>query len=281
MSDPTSTAPGAPLPAVSARGLGYVYPDGRRALAGVTFSAAPGESVGIIGPNGAGKTTLFLLLSGLLEPSEGEVAIGGAGLGPARLGPAGMGAVPFDLAADRTLRRKIGLVFQTTDEQLFCPTVFDDVAFGPLNFDFPKSEVRERVARALDAVGMRGSEGRSSHHLSCGERRRVAIATVLSYDPEILILDEPTSDLDPRGRRELVSLLAGMRQTRIVASHDLEFIARTCTRAILIAGGKVCGDLPAARAITDAGLLEANGLEIPLGLRGLDAAGLERLLRGA
>ncbi len=271
MSDAASPAPGGAVSAVSARGLGYVYPDGRRALEGVTFSAAPGEAVGIIGPNGAGKTTLFLLLSGLLDPSGGEVAIGGVPFG----------AAPLGVGADRSLRRKIGLVFQTTDEQLFCPTVFDDVAFGPLNFDFPKSEVRERVARALDAVGMRGSEGRSSHHLSCGERRRVAIATVLSYDPEILILDEPTSDLDPRGRRELVSLLAGMRQTKIVASHDLEFVARTCTRAIVIAGGKIRGDLPAARAVTDAAFLEANGLEIPLGLRGLDAAGLEELLRGA
>src|SRR5262245_1084150 len=163
-------------PAVSARGLGYVYPDGRRALAGLDLTIAPGESVGVIGPNGAGKTTLLMVLAGLFPPSEGELRIFGAPHGP-------------DAAPD--LRRRIGLVFQSTEEQLFSPTVFDDVAFGPLNFGLPRGEVRERVARALAAVGLVGYEGRSPHHLSCGERRRVALATVLSYDPEVLILDEP------------------------------------------------------------------------------------------
>ena len=250
-------------PAVTARGLGYTYPDGRIALGGVTFSIAPGEAVGIIGPNGAGKTTLFMLLAGLFTPAEGEVSIFGR---------------PWASGHDRELRRRVGLVFQTTDEQLFSPTVFDDVAFGPLNFGFPRGEVRERVARSLAAVGLTGYEGRSPHHLSSGERRRVAIATVLAYDPEILILDEPTSDLDPRGRRELVGLLLGMDQARIIASHDLEFIARTCSRVILLAGGGLRADSPATRILCDAGLLEANGLEVPLGLHGLDAPGLERLL---
>jgi cobalt/nickel transport system ATP-binding protein len=156
--------------------------------------------------------------------------------------------------------------------------VFDDVAFGPLNFGFPRGEVRERVARTLAAVGLTGYEGRSPHHLSSGERRRVAIATVLAYDPEVLILDEPTSDLDPRGRRELVGLLRGMDQARLIASHDLEFIARTCSRVILLAGGSVRADSPATGVLCDTALLEANGLEVPLGLHGLDAPGLERLL---
>jgi len=254
-------------PAISARNIGFVYPDGRRALSGVTFTVARGESVGVIGPNGAGKTTLFQVLAGLYPPSEGELEVFGERLGP-DLSP----------AAARDLRRKIGLVFQSTEDQLFSPTVFDDVAFGPLNFGFPRGEARERVARSLLAVGLVGFEGRSPHHLSAGEARRVAIATVLAYDPEALILDEPTSDLDPRGRRELVGLLAKMEHARLIASHDLEFVARTCSRAILLEGGAVRADLPAAEALTDARLLETHGLEIPLGLKGLDAQGLRRLL---
>jgi len=250
--------------AVEARGLGYVYPDGRRALSSVSFTVSSGEAVGIIGPNGAGKTTLFMVLAGLFAPAEGELSIFGE-------------APSFKWSPD--LRRRIGLVFHSTDEQLFSPTVFDDVAFGPLNFGLPRSEVRGRVARALEAVGLQGYEGRSPHHLSSGERRRAAIATVLVYDPDILILDEPTSDLDPRGRRELVGLLSAMDHARLIASHDLEFIARTCSRVILLEGGTVRADARTAAVLTDSTLLEANGLEVPLGLRGLDAPALERLLK--
>ncbi len=255
-------APPAPA-AIALRGIGHSWPDGQRALSGVTFSVAPGEAVGVIGPNGAGKTTLFMVLSGLLAPTEGHLEVFG---------------VEPDRKDGRDLRHRMGLVFQSTEEQLFSPTVFDDVAFGPLNFGLPRGEVRERVARALASVGLSGYEGRSPHHLSSGERRRVALATVLSYDPEVLILDEPTSDLDPRGRRDLVRLLAGLRRTLLIASHDLEFIARTSSRVILLAGGTVRADLPAARAVTDAALLEANGLEVPLGLAGLSPAALEGLL---
>jgi cobalt/nickel transport system ATP-binding protein len=249
--------------AVAARGLGYIYPDGRRALEDLSFSVAPGEAVGVIGPNGAGKTTLFMVLAGLFPPGSGELTILGS--------PAGE-------RMSAQLRRRIGLVFQSTDEQLFSPTVFDDVAFGPLNFGFPRGEARERVARALEAVGLLGYEGRSPHHLSSGEKRRVAIASVLSYDPEVLILDEPTSDLDPRGRRELTRLLSSMSHSLLIASHDLEFIARTCSRVMLLAGGSLKADGPASLLLTDAALLESNGLEVPLGIRGLDAGGLERLL---
>ncbi len=250
-------------PAIQALQIGYTYPDGRRALSDVTISLVPGEAVGIIGPNGAGKTTLFMVLAGLFQPTEGSLKF--------------FGAEP-DWKNAKGLRRKIGLVFQFTDEQLFSPTVFDDVAFGPLNFGLPRTDVRDRVGRALEAVGLLGYEERSPHHLSCGEKRRVALATVLSYDPEILILDEPTSDLDPRGRRELVKLLCAMPQTKIMASHDLEFIARTCTRVVLLSGGSLRADGPMVQVMTDKALLEANGLEIPLGLAGLDAKALEKLL---
>ena len=249
--------------AIAARGVGYVYPDGRRALSAVTFAVAPGEAVGVIGPNGTGKTTLFLALAGLLGPTEGSIEVFGQE-------PRG--------AWSPELRRRIGIVFQSTDEQLFSPTVVDDVAFGPLNFGLPRSEVRLRAERALAAAGIKDLGDRSPHHLSQGEKRRAALATVLSYEPEILILDELTSDLDPRGRKELVTLLAGMGQIRIIASHDLEFIARTCRRVLILNGGSLRSDLPAVEALTGRALLESNGLEVPLGFGGLDGSGLERLL---
>ena len=259
MSDPAN------VPALEAQGLSYSYPDGREAISQVSFALAPGEAVGLIGPNGAGKTTLFMLLAGLYPAASGSVRVFGEAL-------TGSGA--------HAARRRVGLVFQSTDEQLFSPTVFDDVAFGPLNFGVPRAEVRSRVAKALDAVGLRGYESRSPHHLSAGERRRVAIATVLSYDPDVLILDEPTSDLDPRGRRELVTLLRGLGHALLIASHDLEFIARTTRRVLLLDGGAIRADGETAGVLTNATTLEAHGLEVPLGLRGLDAAGLERLLVG-
>jgi cobalt/nickel transport system ATP-binding protein len=252
-------------PALRAWEIGHVFADGRRALAGLSLSIAPGESVGLIGPNGAGKTTLLMVLAGLLAPSEGRLEVFG---------------IEPDRRNGRDLRRRIGVVFQSTEEQLFSPTVFDDVAFGPLNFGFPPREVRERVSRALASVGLSGYEGRSPHHLSSGERRRVALATVLTYDPEVLILDEPTSDLDPRGRKDLVRLLAGLERTLLIASHDLEFIARTSSRVIVLAGGAIRADRPAGEIVTDAALLIANGLEAPLGLAGLDPRSFERLIAG-
>ena len=253
-----------PARALEAEGLGYVYADGRRALQGVSLAVAPGEAVGIIGANGAGKTTLLTVLAGLHQPTEGSLHLFGRPFGP-RSGP--------------EQRRRVGFVFHSTEEQLFSPTVFDDVAFGPLNFGLPREEVEDRVSRALEAVGLRGYEGRSPHHLSSGERRRVALATVISYDPDLLVLDEPTSDLDPRGRRELVRLLDGMKQARLIASHDLEFIARACPRILLLSGGALRADSPGPRLLTDAKLLESHGLEAPLGLRGMDPGSLERLLR--
>jgi cobalt/nickel transport system ATP-binding protein len=237
------------VPAIEIRGLGFVHDDGRRALEEVAFSVRAGESLGVVGPNGAGKTTLFMTLLGIHRPAEGEIYLFGTRF------PSENGAhVPPEL------RRRIGLVFQESDEQLFSPTVFDDVAFAPLNFGFPKGEIRARVERALAAVDLAGYGERAPHHLSAGEKRRVAIATVISYEPDVLILDEPTGDLDPRGRRHLVELLGRMPQTKIIASHDLGFVRDTCERVVLLDGGRIRADGPAGEVLGDRELLERHGL---------------------
>ncbi|MBN1444115.1 MAG: ABC transporter ATP-binding protein [Planctomycetes bacterium] len=249
--------------ALAARDIEFTFSDGRQAIRGVSLEIARGEPAGLIGPNGAGKTTLIHVLAGLLKPQRGTVEVFGE---------------PIGVDGDAGARRRIGLVFQQTEDQLFSPTVFDDVAFGPLNYGFPRGEVHERVRDALRRVGLEQAEDRVPHHLSSGERRRAAIATVLSFDPEILILDEPTSDLDPRGRRDLARLLGSMSQARFVAAHDLELILLTCRRVLLIDEGKIRADGPAAEIIGDHRLLEAHGLEAPFGLRGLGARALEDLI---
>jgi cobalt/nickel transport system ATP-binding protein len=251
--------------AITVSGLSYTYPDGRRAIDRVSFRLGAGESIGLIGPNGAGKTTLFHLIAGLLPPGEGSIRIFGK---------------TFDGKDDARVRRHLGFVFQETEDQLFSPTVFDDVAFGPLNFGQPLEGVRRQVAEALRQVGLEGFEERVPHHLSSGERRRVAIATVLSYRPDVLILDEPSSDLDPRGRRELVKLLRATSQARIIASHDLEFILRTCERVLVIDGGRLQAEGPTAEVLCNGSLLEAHGLLAPLGLRHLEPGELLALLDG-
>src|SRR6516162_5944866 len=195
-------------PAIRVDGLTYVYPGGPTALDGIRFEVGPGEIVGLVGPNGAGKTSLFLCLSGVLPVKAGAAQV--AGLDPAR---------PEDR---RRLPATVGIVFQNSDDQLFNSTVFDDVAFGPLNLNLPADEVRLRVAEALDCVGMSGLEQRLPFHLSGGEKRRVALAGVLAMRPKILLLDEPSMHLDPRGRRELIGLLRGLAGTKLIATHDLE-----------------------------------------------------------
>src|SRR5438445_285047 len=215
-------------PVLSIRELSYRYPSGPLALDGVCLELAAGESVGLVGPNGAGKTTLFLCLSGVLPVRAGVVSV--AGLDPA-------------IAAQRRgLPAKLGIVFQNSDDQLFNATVFDDVAFGPLNLGLSADEVRQRVAEALDRVGLTGFEQRVPFHLSGGEKRRVALAGVLAMRPEVLLLDEPSMDLDPRGRRELIALLNGLGGTKVIASHDLEMVLRTCARVIVMDGGQVVAD---------------------------------------
>jgi cobalt/nickel transport system ATP-binding protein len=233
--------------------LSYAYPGGRKALDAVTFEVPVGESVALVGPNGAGKTTLFLCLSGVLPVRPGMLSL--AGLDP---------AAP---AQRRRLPAHVSIVFQNSDDQLFQATVFDDVAFGPLNLGLPPDEVRARVREALERVGLAGAERRVPFHLSGGEKRRVALAGVLAMRPEVLLLDEPSMYLDPRGRRELIGLVNGLPGTKVIASHDLEFILQTCGRVLLLDGGRLVADGPAPRTLADAALMEAHGLEVPYSLR--------------
>jgi cobalt/nickel transport system ATP-binding protein len=242
-----------PDPVIQVSGLMFAYPAGARALDGVTFELAAGESLGLVGPNGAGKTTLFLCLSGVLSIKAGSIRV--AGLDPA-------------LAADRRLLPgKVGIIFQNSDDQLFGTTVMDDVAFGPLNLGCRPEETRERVGAALRHVGAVGLEQRVPHLLSGGEKRRVALAGVLAMRPEILLLDEPSMFLDPRGRRELIGLLPTLPGSRIVASHDLELILETCQRVLVLDQGRLVADGPAQQLLADAELMDRHGLEVPHSLR--------------
>lgn len=236
-------------PAIRVHGLTFAYPGGDLALRDLSFTISSGEGVGLVGPNGAGKTTLFLSLAGVLTPQRGEARL--AGLDPA------------DRAQRRRLPTKVGLVFSESDDQLFNPTVRDDVAFGPLNLGLPQEEVLRRVTEALARVGLTGAEDRVPLHLSAGEKRRAALAGVLAMRPEILLLDEPSIHLDPRGRRELIHLINGLGGTRMIASHDLELVLETCARVLVLDGGRLVGDGLARALLADAALMEAHGLEVP------------------
>jgi len=229
---------------VSIKNLSFSYPDGQQALVNLNLTVYQGETVALIGPNGAGKSTLLLHLNGILR-SNGQVDVFGRPVSDQNL---------------REVRRRIGLVFQNPDDQLFSPTVFDDVAFGPINMGYSETEVRESVTRALDWVGMAGYEQRSPHHLSIGERKRIAIATVLSMSPEILVIDEPTSNLDPRSKWSLIGLLERLPMTRIIASHDLELVQSLCQRAIVLDRGQVIADGRTKRILADMPLLRDHGL---------------------
>jgi cobalt/nickel transport system ATP-binding protein len=239
--------------AIQVRDLTFTYPDGASALDGISFEIAAGESVGLVGPNGAGKTSLFLCLSGVLKPHSSLLRVGGLDL--------------HDSTQGRRLPARVGIVFQNSDDQLFNATVFDDVAFGPLNLELPPDEVRKRVAEALEGVGLSGMEERVPFHLSGGEKRRVALAGVLAMRPSILLLDEPSMYLDPRGRRELIQLLHALGGTRVIASHDLELILQTCGRVLLLDRGRLKADGLARDVLADAALMEAHGLEVPYSLR--------------
>jgi cobalt/nickel transport system ATP-binding protein len=228
--------------------LHYVYPDGFEALRGIDLRIGAGEKVALVGPNGAGKSTLILHLNGIFEPSHGIVRVGGE---------------VVDRRSVRRIRALVGLVFQDPDDQLFSPTVYEDVAFGPLHMGIPQEQIHARVERALAAVGMSGAERRMPHRLSLGQRKRVAIASVLSMDPSILVLDEPTSGLDPRGRRELIRLLDGMSQTMIVSTHDMRLVAELFPRMLIMDEGRLTTDGPTGELLVDRALLEAHGLEAP------------------
>lgn len=227
--------------------LHFSYPDGRKALRGVSLFINPGEKTALVGPNGSGKSTLLLHLNGILR-GEGEVHVCGKELTDDSL---------------KQIRALVGLVFQDPDDQLFSQSVYEDVAFGPLYMDLPKEELAQKVRQALEDVGMAGSEARVPHHLSEGEKKRVAIATVLSMDPEVLVLDEPTAGLDPRGRRELIQLLRGLPQTMLVATHDMRMVAELFERTVIIDEGKVVADGPTAQILAEPHLLEVHGLEAP------------------
>jgi cobalt/nickel transport system ATP-binding protein len=241
-------APGATAAALELRDLHYAYPDGTSALSGVNLSIAPGEKVALVGPNGAGKSTLLLHLNGVLRAARGMVAVGG------------------EVVSDRTIstiRARVGMVFQDPDDQLFSPTVFDDVAFGPIHMGFDAAEVRRRVTEALAQVDMQGFERRMPHHMSVGQRKRVAIATVLSMSPEVLALDEPSAGLDPRARRGLVSLLQQLPQAMIVSTHDMRLVRDVFPRMVVLSQGHVAADGPSAGLLADSALLEEYGLEAP------------------
>ena len=225
--------------------LRYSYPDGKVALKGVTLHVAMGEKAALVGPNGAGKSTLMLHLNGILR-GQGEVRVCGSVLAHETLA---------------RVRASVGVVFQNPDDQLFSPTVFDDVAFGPLHMGLQQDEVRRRVGHALEAVGLAGAEARVPHHLSGGEKKRVAIATVLAMEPEILVLDEPTLGLDPRSRRGLIGLLRELPQTMLVATHDLSMVAELFERTIVMDDGAVVADGPTAGILSDGTLLHEHGLE--------------------
>lgn len=227
--------------------LHFSYPDGRKALRGVSLFINPGEKTALVGPNGSGKSTLLLHLNGILS-GEGEVHVCGKELTDESL---------------RQIRALVGLVFQDPDDQLFSQSVYEDVAFGPLYMGLQKEGIAQKVRQALEDVGMAGSEKRVPHHLSEGEKKRVAIATVLSMDPEVLVLDEPTAGLDPRGRRELIQLLRGLPQTMLVATHDMRMVAELFERTVIIDGGQVVGDGPTAQILAEPHLLERHGLEAP------------------
>ncbi len=234
------------VPLVEVNDLFFNYHDGLPALRGVSFAIRRGEKVALVGPNGAGKSTLMLHLNGLLGGEDAPVTVGGMALSKKNL--------PL-------IRAKVGLVFQNPDDQLFSPTVFDDVAFGPLHMGYPEEEVRQRAHQALAQVGMSALSERLSHHLSVGQKKRVAIATVLSMTPEILVLDEPTAGLDPRGRRDLINLLHDLPLTMLVSTHDMRLVRELFPRLIILDEGLVVADGDTDTLLANTPLLEKHGLE--------------------
>ncbi|MBN1341251.1 MAG: ABC transporter ATP-binding protein [Phycisphaerae bacterium] len=242
-------------PAIEVRDLTFRYADGTEALRGVSFAVSPGECVGLIGPNGAGKSTLLLHLNGLLPES-----------------PSGDGAVrvsgePLTTGNLHTVRRQVGLLFQDPNDQLFCPTVFDDVAFGPQQLGLSKEEVSRRVRESLSQVDLQGFEKRAPHHLSGGEKRRVCMAGVLACEPTILVLDEPTSSLDPYSRRELKELLRRIPITKLIATHDLELVVELCSRVLVLDNGTIVAQGPTTPLLSDEELMLRHKLEKPHILR--------------
>ncbi|MGH3425061.1 MAG: energy-coupling factor ABC transporter ATP-binding protein [Nocardioidaceae bacterium] len=237
-------------PALRLENVAFAYPDGTQVLYGIDLTVQTGERIAVLGPNGAGKSTLVLHLNAILQPGLGSVHVAGVRVGP-------------DTAAE--VRRRVGVVFQDPDDQLFMPTVRDDVAFGAANMGMTGAGLDARVNEAMDAVGMLAYADRPPHHLSFGQRRRVAIATVLVMRPDVLVLDEPTSNLDPAGRRELTEVLRSLSVTTVVVTHDLPYALQLCPRSVLLDGGVLVADRPTRDLLSDRDLMQAHRMELPYG----------------
>ncbi|APH01930.1 cobalt ABC transporter ATP-binding protein [Janibacter indicus] len=248
-------------PVIDLHGLHHVYPDGHRALDGVDLHIHPGERVALLGPNGAGKTTLVLHLNGILAPTSGSVSVSG---------------LPVERDHLLEVRRRVGVVFQDPDDQLFMTTVAQDVAFGPRNLGLSAHEVDARVEEALTAVGMLDVADRPPHHLSFGQKRRVAVATVLAMRPEILVLDEPSSNLDPASRRELAEIVDGLGITVLMVTHDLPYALQLCERSVVLSEGRVVADAATREMLSDGELMAAHRLELPYGFDPRSVPGRKR-----
>ncbi len=240
-----------PTPSLEVSGLAYAYPDGHQALFGVDLTVGQGERVALLGPNGAGKTTLVLHLNGIL---------GGGGVGTVAVA-----GLPVEKRNFAEIRRRVGIVFQDPDDQLFMPTVREDVAFGPAAAGMRGAELETRVREALEQVGMQAFADRPPHHLSFGQRRRVAVATVLAMRPEILVLDEPSSNLDPASRRELADILRSLDVTVLMVTHDLPYALELCSRAVILSEGVIAADGRTQDLLCDEELMRAHRLELPFG----------------
>ncbi len=240
------------------RELHFAYPDRHKAVNGISFSARHGESIGIIGANGAGKSTLLLLLMGILLPQKGMILVGDVEVTKKTL--------PM-------IRERMGMVFQNPDDQLFMTTVYEDVAFGPRNYKLSEKEVEARVMTALDHVGITHLKDRAPFRLSGGEKRAAAIAAVLSMQPDILIMDEPSAGLDPKSRRRMMGLLQSFEHTKLITSHDLDMIYDLCERTIVVKGGEIAADGPTVEILADEALMDACGLELPFALQNCPVCG--------
>ena len=245
---PHPTIPDYACDVLQVKDLHFSYPDGHAALHGVNFSLCKGDKVALVGPNGAGKSTLMLHLNGILKSGKGNLSVAG---------------LPVTEKNLPQIRAAVGLVFQNPDDQLFSPTVFEDVAFGPLHMGYSEAEVRERVEQALTRVQMSAYRDRLSHHLSVGEKKRIAIATVLSMSPQLLVLDEPSAGLDPRARRTLINLLKELDITMLVSTHDLALAREVFPRMLIMDEGRIVADGPTAELLANVPLLETHGLEKP------------------
>lgn len=240
-------------PSLEIKDLAFAYPDGNQALFGVNLTVGQGERVALLGPNGAGKTTLVMHMNGIHPAAHGEVRV------------AGQLVDASDKANLRSIRSKVGIVFQDPDDQLFMPTVGEDVAFGPYNMGVRGEELEKVVIEALELVGMTEFKDRPPHHLSFGQRRRVAVATVLAMKPEILVLDEPSSNLDPASRRELADILRSLAITIVMVTHDLPYALELCERSVILSGGIIVADKKTCEILGDKNLLQAHRLELPVG----------------